>query len=60
MYPVKIITVEKSRYLENKANEGGLSFAEMMESAGRGTALAIQRRIGARGKRVLILGGPGE
>jgi hydroxyethylthiazole kinase-like uncharacterized protein yjeF len=60
MYPVKIITVEKSRYLENKANEGGLSFAEMMESAGRGTALAIQRRIGARGKRVLILVGPGN
>ena len=60
MYPVKIITVEKSRYLENKANEGGLSFAEMMENAGRGTALAIQRRIGARGKRVLMLVGPGN
>jgi hydroxyethylthiazole kinase-like uncharacterized protein yjeF len=60
MYPVKVITVEKSRYLESKANEGGLSFAEMMENAGRGTALAIQRRIGARGKRVLILVGPGN
>jgi hydroxyethylthiazole kinase-like uncharacterized protein yjeF len=60
MYPVKVITVEKSRFLENKANEGGLSFAEMMENAGRGTALAIQRRIGARGKRVLILVGPGN
>ncbi len=60
MYPVKIITVEKSRYLESKANEGGLSFAEMMENAGRTTALAIQRRIGARGKRVLVLVGPGN
>jgi NAD(P)H-hydrate epimerase len=60
MYPVKIITIEKSRVLESKANEGGLSFAEMMENAGRGTALAIQRHIGARGKRVLILVGPGN
>ena len=60
MYPIKIITVDKSRYLENKANEGGMSFAEMMENAGRTTALAIQRHIGARGKRVLILVGPGN
>ena len=60
MYPVKIITVEKSRYLEEKTDEGGTSFAEMMERAGRGTARAIQRRIGARGKRVLILVGPGN
>ena len=60
MVPVKIITVEKSRFLENKANEGGLSFAEMMENAGRATALAIRRRIGAQGKRVLILVGPGN
>jgi NAD(P)H-hydrate epimerase len=60
MYPIKIITVEKSRYLETKTNEGGTSFAEMMERAGRGTARAIQRRIGARGKRVLILVGPGN
>lgn len=60
MYPVKIITVEKSRFLENKANEGGVSFAEMMENAGRATAMAIQRRLGARGKRVLVLVGPGN
>jgi hydroxyethylthiazole kinase-like uncharacterized protein yjeF len=60
MHPVKIITVEKSRFLENKANEGGLSFAEMMENAGRAAALAIRRRIGAQGKRVLILVGPGN
>jgi ADP-dependent NAD(P)H-hydrate dehydratase / NAD(P)H-hydrate epimerase len=60
MYPVKIITVEKSRYLENKANEGGLSFATMMENAGRSTAQAIRRRIGAKGKSVLVLVGPGN
>ncbi len=60
MYPVKIITVEMSRVLENKANEGGLSFAQMMENAGRATATAIQRRITIGGKRVLILVGPGN
>lgn len=60
MYPIKIITVEKSRELENRANEGGLSFAEMMENAGRGTAQAIRRRVGAKGKRVVILVGPGN
>ena len=50
MYPIKIITVEKSRYLEDKANEGGMSFGEMMENAGHGTALAIRHHMGAKGK----------
>jgi hydroxyethylthiazole kinase-like uncharacterized protein yjeF len=60
MYPIKIITVEKSRDLENRANEGGLSFAEMMENAGRGTAEAIRRQVGAKGKRIVVLVGPGN
>ena len=60
MYPVKIISVEKSRYLENEANEDGLRFAEMMENAGRQTALAIRRRVGAKGRRVVVLVGPGN
>jgi hydroxyethylthiazole kinase-like uncharacterized protein yjeF len=60
MVPIKIITVEKSRYLETKANEGGLSYAQMMENAGRGTADAIDRRMGAQGKRVVVLVGPGN
>jgi hydroxyethylthiazole kinase-like uncharacterized protein yjeF len=60
MYPVKIITVEKSRYLETEADRRGLSFAEMMENAGRGTALAIHQRVGAKGKRIVVLVGPGN
>ena len=60
MYSIKIITVEKSRYLENEANKGGLSFEEMMENAGRGTAVAIRQRVGAKGKRVVVLVGPGN
>ncbi|MGD2207035.1 MAG: NAD(P)H-hydrate dehydratase [Anaerolineae bacterium] len=60
MYPIKIITVEKSRFLENKANEAGLSFAEMMENAGFGVAEAIRHRLGAKGRRILVLVGPGN
>lgn len=60
MYPVKIITVEKSRELENRANESGLTFAEMMENAGRATAQAIHRRLGARDRRIVVLVGPGN
>jgi len=52
--------VEKSRYLEEKANEGGLSFTEMMESAGRATAVAVRRRAGCEGKRIVVLVGPGN
>jgi ADP-dependent NAD(P)H-hydrate dehydratase / NAD(P)H-hydrate epimerase len=60
MYPIKIISVAKSRELENEANEGGLSFAQMMENAGRETAEAIQRRMPMKGKRVVVLVGPGN
>ena len=60
MHPMKIITLEKGRYLEHKANEGGLSFSEMMENAGRQTALAIHRRLGAKDRRIVVLVGPGN
>ncbi len=60
MYPIKVITVEKSRELENRANEGGLSFAEMMENAGRETAEAIRRHLEPKGRRILVLVGPGN
>jgi len=60
MNPIKIITVEKSRSLEKKADEGGLSYAEMMENAGRRTAESISRRLGARDRRIVILVGPGN
>lgn len=60
MYPIKIITVEKSRQLENQANEGGLSFAEMMENAGWRTAEAIRGRVAVKDKRIVVLVGPGN
>ncbi len=65
MVAVKIISVEKSRILEQKANEGGLSYAQMMENAGRLTAREILRvALGGRksleGTRIVVLVGPGN
>lgn len=60
MYPVKIISVDKSRDLEEQANVEGLSYSEMMENAGRGTAEAIRRWTGAKNKRIIMLVGPGN
>ncbi len=60
MYPIKIITVAKSRELENRANESGLSFAQMMEHAGHSVAKVIRHRIGAKDTRVVVLVGPGN
>ncbi|MDD3827866.1 MAG: NAD(P)H-hydrate dehydratase [Anaerolineae bacterium] len=60
MNPVKIITVEKSRELEKAADEGGLSFARMMENAGRATARAVEQLLAPRDRRVVVLVGPGN
>ena len=60
MHPIKVITVEKSRELEIKANENGSSFADMMEHAGRSVARVIRHRVGAKDTRVVILVGPGN
>jgi hydroxyethylthiazole kinase-like uncharacterized protein yjeF len=60
MSSIRIITVGESRDLENAANAGGLSFAEMMESAGRRTAEAIRSRMGVKSRRVVVLVGPGN
>ncbi len=60
MYPIKIITVEESRHLEQRANEGGLSFGDMMENAGRRTAEAIASRWALQGKEIIVLVGPGN
>jgi hydroxyethylthiazole kinase-like uncharacterized protein yjeF len=65
MVRIKIISVEMSRYLEQKANEGGLSYAQMMENAGRLTAREILRlakkdRESLDGTRIVVLVGPGN
>ena len=60
MVAMKVITVEMSRRLEHRANQGGLSYAEMMENAGHRTAQAIHLRVGTEDKRVVVLVGPGN
>lgn len=60
MRPIKIITVEKSRELEQRAHAAGMSFADMMENAGRLTAEAMARDMPLDGARVVVLVGPGN
>jgi NAD(P)H-hydrate epimerase len=60
MYPIKVITVAQSRELETRADEGGVSFAQMMEEAGRQTAEVIRRQGPVKGRRIVVLVGPGN
>lgn len=59
---MKIVTTDEMRRIENLADAGGLSFAMMMENAGRAVAEAYQRdqRMEPGNKRILVLVGPGN
>ena len=57
---MKIVTTEEMRHLEQAADAGGVSYAQMMESAGRAVALACQRALDVTGRPVLVLVGPGN
>jgi NAD(P)H-hydrate epimerase len=48
------------KQLEQAADAAGHSYATMMENAGRAVANAIQERIPAKNKRMLVLVGPGN
>ncbi|MEW6567554.1 MAG: NAD(P)H-hydrate dehydratase [Chloroflexota bacterium] len=57
----KIVTVEEMRAIESAADAGGLTYAQMMENAGRAVAEAIVKRVGpVDGKRIAILVGGGN
>ncbi len=56
---MKVVTVEEMRALEHAADAQGVSYAAMMENAGRSVASWLQSR-GVVGKRVLVLVGPGN
>jgi len=56
---MKLLTVDEMRQLEKAADEAGLSYAEMMENAGRAVALAIKERF-PKGGWALVLVGPGN
>jgi hydroxyethylthiazole kinase-like uncharacterized protein yjeF len=60
---MKVVTTGEMRRIEKAADAGGLSFATMMENAGRAVAEACQRdqRMGPPGdRRILVLVGPGN
>ncbi|MBM3123211.1 MAG: NAD(P)H-hydrate epimerase, partial [Chloroflexi bacterium] len=57
----KVVSVEEMREIERAADAGGLTYAMMMENAGRSIAQAIlQRQPEIAGKRVAILVGAGN
>jgi hydroxyethylthiazole kinase-like uncharacterized protein yjeF len=57
---VKITTTEQMREIEKVADAQGLTYATMMENAGRSVAREIQARLEVKGKKVLVLVGPGN
>jgi NAD(P)H-hydrate epimerase len=58
---VKIVSVEQMRWIEEAADASGLTYADMMENAGRGIAEVILGRwSNMEGMRVAILVGSGN
>lgn len=55
-----ILSVEEMQSLEQAADDVGHSYARMMELAGQGVARALLERHTVKGRRVLILVGPGN
>lgn len=60
MGEVKIVTVAEMRRLEAEADTAGVSYAAMMEHAGKAVADAVIARVEAKTANVLILVGPGN
>ncbi|HIC94618.1 MAG TPA: NAD(P)H-hydrate epimerase, partial [Anaerolineae bacterium] len=57
---MKVVTTAEMRRIERAADAGGLSYATMMENAGRAVAEAIGQKVEVAGKRILVLVGPGN
>ena len=57
---MKVVTVAQMRAIEAAADAAGHTYAAMMEQAGRAVAEATMARLDVRGKRVLVLVGPGN
>jgi NAD(P)H-hydrate epimerase len=56
---MKVVTTEEMRRIEKETDAAGVSYATMMENAGRAVAEACQR-MGVTDKRMLVLVGPGN
>ncbi|MCS6964910.1 MAG: NAD(P)H-hydrate dehydratase [Thermoflexus sp.] len=57
---MKVLTVAQMRQAEAAADAAGHTYARMMERAGHAVATEIMRRMSVRGRRILILVGPGN
>jgi len=57
---MKVVTVEQMRAIEAASDAAGHTYAAMMERAGRAVAEALMARLNVKGKRVLVLVGPGN
>jgi NAD(P)H-hydrate epimerase len=61
MQNISVASVEETRRLEAAAVAGGISWAELMERAGRGVAEEVMRRLDkVRDARIFVLVGPGN
>jgi NAD(P)H-hydrate epimerase len=57
---MKLVTVDQMRRIEKESDARGHTYAQMMELAGAAVAQAIQSHLNVRGKRILLLIGPGN
>jgi len=58
---MRILSVSEMRALESTADMAGYSYAQMMDQAGKSLAVAVVQRLSPlRGRRVLVLVGPGN
>jgi NAD(P)H-hydrate epimerase len=57
---MKVLTTVEMRRCERETDAVGLSYAAMMENAGRAVAEAVSQRLTVTDKRILVLAGPGN
>jgi len=57
---MKVVTVEQMQAIERETDAAGISYAQMMENAGRGVAQAIMDWLEVNGRIAVILVGPGN
>lgn len=57
---MKVLTVAQMREAERAADAAGHTYARMMERAGQAVAAEIMRRMSVKGRRILVLVGPGN
>ncbi len=57
---MRILSVSEMRALESTADMAGYSYAQMMEQAGKSLAVAVVQHVPVKGRRILVLVGPGN